>query len=289
MATLGRQGLHVDAETLSESLAAFGESASPDECRAMFAEGEGFCEALFRRLGAGEVASVDFSDYQHATVIHDMNAPVPSSQWNQYSLVVDGGTLEHVFNYPVAVANCMRMVRPGGHFIGLSPGNNFMGHGFYQFSPELFYRVFSAQNGFVTEDLIAVQDTWPFSWYRVKDPEVLKRRVTLINRRPVTLMVLAKKIESVEPFSTVPQQSDYASWWKEAKADATGRPSVRDAPAWQAPRPSMAGRATSAAKRLVPRKLKDRYHRFLIGDAFEDASYTEVDWRPRPSDARRDR
>jgi len=43
-----------------------------------------------------------------------------------YTTVIDGGSLEHVFNFPQAIANCMNMVAVGGHFIGLSPANNFL-------------------------------------------------------------------------------------------------------------------------------------------------------------------
>ena len=40
------------------------------------------------------------------------------------------------------------MVKLGGHFIGVYPIDNFCGHGFYQFLPELFFRCFSQENGF---------------------------------------------------------------------------------------------------------------------------------------------
>jgi 2-polyprenyl-3-methyl-5-hydroxy-6-metoxy-1,4-benzoquinol methylase len=53
--------------------------------------------------------------------------------------VFDGGTLEHIFDYPTAIKNCMKMVKPGGHLLLTTPANNWFGHGFYQFSPELFY------------------------------------------------------------------------------------------------------------------------------------------------------
>ena len=63
-------------------------------------------------------------------------------------MVVDGGTLEHVFDYPTALRNAMRMVRVGGHLILNAPVNNFPGHGFYQISPELFFRCFHDNSAF---------------------------------------------------------------------------------------------------------------------------------------------
>jgi hypothetical protein len=35
----------------------------------------------------------------------------------------------------------------------VTPANNQMGHGFYQFSPELFFRVFSQENGYLLRAL----------------------------------------------------------------------------------------------------------------------------------------
>ena len=77
-----------------------------------------------------------------------MNLPIGDDLKRKFSVVIDGGTLEHVFNFPVAIKNCMQMLDVGGHFFVHTMANNFMGHGFYQFSPELFYRVFSPENGF---------------------------------------------------------------------------------------------------------------------------------------------
>ena len=95
-----------------------------------------------------QVSSVDASDYERATHIHDFNQPLPASLANRFSVVHDGGTIEHVFNIPQAFKNCMEMVRVGGHFIQVNVANNYMGHGFWQFCPELIYRIFSRENGF---------------------------------------------------------------------------------------------------------------------------------------------
>jgi len=67
--------------------------------------------------GAAEVASIDMSDYQGSSIVHDMNLPLADLRPDlseQFDLVIDGGTLEHVFNFPVAVANLMFLVRKGG-------------------------------------------------------------------------------------------------------------------------------------------------------------------------------
>ena len=98
-----------------------------------------------------------------------MNKEVPPSLKGQYSMVLDGGTLEHVFNFPVAIKNCMEMLRVGGHYIGITPTNNFMGHGFYQFSPELYCSIFTRENGFELVSVVAFEDTARAAWYSCAD------------------------------------------------------------------------------------------------------------------------
>lgn len=73
---------------------------------------DGYSEKFFSALAGkrAHVDSFDFSEYEHATVLHDMNKPILDEHKNKYGVVFDGGTLEHVFNYPVALWNTMNMV-----------------------------------------------------------------------------------------------------------------------------------------------------------------------------------
>ncbi|MCA1572803.1 MAG: hypothetical protein LC798_21415 [Chloroflexi bacterium] len=43
-------------------------------------------------------------------------------------MVLDGGTLEHVFDYPTALRGALDAVRLGGHFIAVTPANGWCGH-----------------------------------------------------------------------------------------------------------------------------------------------------------------
>jgi hypothetical protein len=47
----------------------------------------------------------------------------------------------------------MDLLKVGGTFVASTPANYFMGHGFYQFSPELFFRLFCPENGFRLAEL----------------------------------------------------------------------------------------------------------------------------------------
>jgi SAM-dependent methyltransferase len=221
-ATLGRQHLSVRAREIKAILRETGLTAPP--LPPQNTSGPVFADLLLRELlGIEQLVSIDCSPYEGASVAHDMNLPIPEAHFNRYDAVIDGGTLEHVFNVPAALANCMKMLKPGGRFYALTPANNHCGHGFYQFSPEFFFRVFSAANGFEVEHLFAIEHPYPGielssrrKVYAVSDPATLGERVGLVTRHPVYLFVQAVKRAQVEPFVHHPQQSDYARAWSQA-------------------------------------------------------------------------
>lgn len=98
---------------------------------------------LFRTLGFDTVESIDADDYEQATHILDLNTAVPEEFYERYDAIYDGGTLEHVFNLPMSLKNIYRMLKPGGIVMHALPSNNHVDHGFYQFSPTLFYDYYS--------------------------------------------------------------------------------------------------------------------------------------------------
>ena len=174
------------------------------------------------------IDSIDFSEFEGATIVHDLSQPLPAELERKFDLAVDGGTLEHVFNFPVAVANLMRLVRQGGLVYALSPCNNMAGHGFYQFSPELMFRIFSADNGFETVFVRLVEARYPaveatrgHRIYDVTDPERARRRVNLTNARPTLIVTMARCVRECEPFQKAVLQSDYVPRWKNQKVSTT--------------------------------------------------------------------
>jgi hypothetical protein len=175
-----------------------------------------FAEELFRALGATTVESMDYSDFERATIIHNLNEQVPQAQLNKYSTVFDGGTLEHVFNFPKAIKNCMDMLKIGGHFVSITPTNNQSGHGFYQFSPELFFSLFTDAHGFKLK-LVAMGVELPSKgiteWFEVKDPKSVGGRVIITNSYPTSLLIIAEKIKATDDISLNPFQSDYHHIW----------------------------------------------------------------------------
>jgi hypothetical protein len=226
-ATLGRLNLFIDQRALAQLLQRHGLPASTDDVRAIRTKAAGYSEPFLEMLGAREITSIDASEYQDATVVHDLNRPIGDELKKKFSAVIDGGTLEHVFNFPMAIKNCMDMLEIGGHFFAHTMANNFMGHGFYQFSPELFCRVFSADNGFCLQQVIAYESQiLPPRWYRAADPEDIGERVELINSNPTYLLIHAERVADVPIFARTPQQSDYSALWTKKHSEVAIGPST---------------------------------------------------------------
>ena len=185
-------------------------------------------------LGAESLSVLDYSDYEGADLVHDLNQPVPENLHGRFDAVIDGGALEHVFNFPMAISNLMKMTKVGGRVFLMLPANNLCGHGFYQFSPELMFRIFVGANGFALRRLILWEAKYPSIEltpgrvaYDVTDPEVVGDRVGLVSQGPVILIVEAEKIADIMPFATPPLQSDYVGHWKAAGPAAADGTLVR--------------------------------------------------------------
>jgi hypothetical protein len=90
--------------------------------------------------------------------------------------------------------------------------NDFCGHGFYQFSPELFYRFLSPENGYTVESLIIWEDVLGARFYRVPDPDCVQSRIELTSEFGTYMAVQAKRLGDVSR-KFIPQQSDYVRLW----------------------------------------------------------------------------
>lgn len=232
---IGRQAVFVEPRELQahqalRKLPALN-APSPPPGRPMYFE-----PLMQQWFGAQQADSVDASAYESATFVHDMNLAWPkegalSAQRGQYDAVLDFGCLEHVFDFPTAWRNCVDLCRVGGHVFHALPANNLSGHGFYQFSPELFFNLYQPSRGFELRSLLFVQKADGDHWWRVASPLQVKRRVNLRNSHEVYVLVLARKLQEMGPLPA-PQQSDYAQdeWLQEGGNAIAQAPSRLQAP-----------------------------------------------------------
>jgi SAM-dependent methyltransferase len=224
MATLGRLELFAHRRALISALRESGYDTSKDRVRSLLDPATRYSEDFLNLLGAKEIVAIDASGYEGAQIVHDMNRPIPDSLVSSFDLVLDGGTLEHVFDFPTAMRNVAQMVRPNGHFVSTTMANNFCGHGFYQFSPEAFYRFLCPENGFAMESCIIWEDLHGNRFYRIPDPDSIRSRIEFTSKYGVYMFVMARRLGDV-PRGFIPQQSDYVREWQEPAEAA--RPSNR--------------------------------------------------------------
>jgi hypothetical protein len=174
----------------------------------------GYCEEfLIKNLGAELVDSYDFSDYEGATHIVDMNQPL--IQERRYDTIIDCGCLEHVYNAPQAFKNVSCLCDVGGQIIHVLPANNFCGHGFWQFSPELFFSLYSDPNGYIETEVFLAGLENSSTWYAVVRP-MHGERAEVTSKSPV--YVMCRTVKSSNSSHDSVQQSDYVQLWNNAGA-----------------------------------------------------------------------
>lgn len=148
---LGRQGISFDFRALQKIAKLYKYELKEPE-KLSFGLKEHFSsrnfiddKCFFSSLGFNKVLSLDFSNYESADIIFDLNgSDTPSDLLNSFDVIVDGGTIEHVFHLPNVMKNIANMLKIGGRIIHMSPSSNHVDHGFYMFSPTFFMDYYSA-------------------------------------------------------------------------------------------------------------------------------------------------
>ena len=185
-----------------------------------FLQEDGYAETLLAKLGFGDVETMDFSDYEGASVLHDLNKKPIKSLENQFDLIFDGGTVEHVFNVPMALEGLFRMLKPGGRLISANGLNGWYGHGMYQFNPELVWTFWKRACNCNVIDCraIPVEPDEDFGHVEFQDPALSGVRLRLKNQIGPGRTYLYYEIEKTED-SHLPDfalQSDYETRWNGA-------------------------------------------------------------------------
>ena len=122
-------------------------------------------QALFTLLGASNVYVADISTYESPDFLIDLNCPIVDTTLHQrFDTIVDVGTLEHVFNVAVALRNICLMLKDGGNIVLILPCSIAIDHGFFSYSPTLFFDYFCA-NGFENISCYLVEGS-PYNYER---------------------------------------------------------------------------------------------------------------------------
>lgn len=204
IATIGRQAMAISPFSLARIMGAR-VSISPNS----------FCEEfLTKYLAATMVESFDFSGYEGATYVVDMNTSIQPPR--EYDTVIDFGCVEHIYNAPQALKNISMLCAAGGQIIHVLPANNFCGHGFWQFSPEVFFSLYCDENGYRDTEVFLADLKKPDRWFEVTKPSGGKR-AQVTSSCPLYVMCRTRKSALVSHDRV--QQSDYLVAWADASKD----------------------------------------------------------------------
>jgi hypothetical protein len=95
---------------------------------------------------------LDIAENRGGEIIADLNYPFPAELSNRYTVVFDGGTLEHCFNIGQAFFNAARLVSVGGYVVHANPFS-MSNHGFYNLNPTAYHDFYCTENGFSVKSL----------------------------------------------------------------------------------------------------------------------------------------
>jgi len=111
--TLGRQTILCSPEELSSKLQKFhinwdSSTASTDkETTQAKSINDSYIDdrSFFSSFGSSKLSVLDVTDYEGATIIHDMSVPVPNEYQNRYEFIFNGSILDNMFDPAQAMRN----------------------------------------------------------------------------------------------------------------------------------------------------------------------------------------
>ncbi len=195
---------------------------------------------LINKFKANSVKSIDNSSFEGADIIHDMNKPIENLN-EKFDTVIDFGTSEHIFNVAQNLNNISKLCKINGIILHSLPANNNCGHGFWQFSPELFFSLYSENNGFFETEVFIFNTHNKYEWWKV-EKQKLGERLEINSDSP--LYILVKTVKKSEIQNKNVQQSDYVERWNENSINNKNIKKKKLSILWK--------------------KVKDNYKKFLI-------------------------
>ncbi len=188
------------------------------DIKSMF-DKSGYAETPLAKLGFGQVETMDFSDYEGAQHLADLSKPLAKKYHNRFDFVLDGGTLEHVFDIPQAFRNVFAMLRPGGTFVSINGLTGWPGHGFYQFQPDLVWSYWKYMAHCEVRRCIALPMNADIAPFDLPDNKGNADRIEYDNKVPAGRVSLY--FEVYKPKGAKLQgdvlQADYETKWQNAK------------------------------------------------------------------------
>ena len=109
-------------------------------------------DLLIKCYKSTQVTNLDISNYEGADLIANLNLPINFKK--KFDTIIQLGSIEHMINPLQAFININKLAGKNSLIIHQLPTNNYIDHGFYQFSPD-FFKVFYKKNFKYQEILLA--------------------------------------------------------------------------------------------------------------------------------------
>ena len=160
------------------------------------------------------VTAIDFHGTEKALQL-DLNGPVDLGR--KFDIVMNIGTLEHVFNVAQGFKTVHDHTRPGGFMLHGMPFTGWIEHGFYNFNPTIIWDL-AASNGYRVEMFIYSEIKPPKMVHLTEREQVRKMAKNRQIGENAMLYAVLRRPEEEKPFQ-LPMQGFYAeSISPEAKA-----------------------------------------------------------------------
>ncbi len=88
---------------------------------------------------------LDRSSYEGATIIHDMNTPIPKNLHEQFDFIYNGSCMDNVFDPVSFIRNTSDMLKVGGRILHVECASGFPG-AYLMYSPEWFFSYYAVNN-----------------------------------------------------------------------------------------------------------------------------------------------
>jgi hypothetical protein len=103
--------------------------------------------AFFKALGFQSYTCIDINE-NFDSIVMDLNFNLREKYkfFEQYDLVTNNGTGEHIFNQYMVFKNMHQLTKVGGVMLHVMPFVNWVNHGFFNFNPILYFDLAEANN-----------------------------------------------------------------------------------------------------------------------------------------------